>query len=75
MYALLHHRYANDLDVLFGLIFVSPYVLDLMYHIQPLRRSSEDRVLVIQPGLASTVSFTPDQKKKKKEANSLSSRL
>ena len=41
--------YANDLDVLLGLLLVHPTVLNLVHHVQPLHRPSEDGVLLIQP--------------------------
>jgi hypothetical protein len=47
----LRYRYVDDLDVLLWLLFVHLRVFDLVYYIHPCSRSTEYRVLVVEPRL------------------------
>lgn len=46
----LHNRDANDLDILFRLLFVDPSVLNPVDNIQPLNCSTKNSMLPVQPG-------------------------
>lgn len=41
----------EDLDILFRPFLVSPGILDLVYHIQPLDSASKNSMLVVKPRL------------------------
>lgn len=41
----------EDLDIFFRPLLVSPGILDLVYHIQPLHSATKNSVLVVKPWL------------------------
>lgn len=56
--AVLHDVDVEYFDVLFWLLLERPGILDLVYHIETLGRTTEDGMLAIEPRLQCRVSLT-----------------